>query len=277
GKREVFGNLDFRKAMSHAIDRAELNEVAFFGQGVPKQFIGFSPTPDFVNPALTELYTEYNPDEAKALLDGIGMVDTDGDGFRELPNGEKIVLNMQFATQGIGSEVVEFVAQNWSDVGVQTTVKEVTPDEYRSAQSSNALDVGMWEKGQPVAIVLGNNELFVPPFENYFAHRTGMLWAEWVDTDGASGVEPPAWVKAMMEDINAFQAAAPGSAEQGEIGARMANAMAENLLFIGTVQAPNVIYHRNALENVTEFKTQSYEYYRTYPYVAPQWFLSDAS
>ncbi|MEO1549366.1 MAG: ABC transporter substrate-binding protein, partial [Pseudomonadota bacterium] len=277
GKREVFGNLDFRKAMSHAIDRAELNEVAFFGQGEPKQFIGFSPTPDFVDPELTQLYTEYNPDEAKALLDGIGMVDTDGDGFRELPNGDKIVLNMQFATQGIGSEVVEFVAQNWSDVGVQTTVKEVTPDEYRSAQSSNALDVGMWRKGQPVAIVLGNNELFVPPFENYFGHRTGMLWAEWVDTDGASGVEPPAWVKGMMDDIGAFQSAAPGSAEQGEIGARMASAMAENLLFIGTVQAPNVIYHRNALENVTEFKTQSYEYYRTYPYLAPQWFLSDAS
>ncbi len=273
GKRDVFGNLDFRKAMSHAIDRNELNEVAFFGQGEPKQYIGFSPTPDFVDPSLTSLYTEYNPDAAKALLDGIGMVDTDGDGFRELPNGEKIVLNMQFATQGIGSEVVEFVGQNWADVGVQTTVKEVTPDEYRSAQSSNALDVGMWEKGQPVAIVLGNNELFVPPYENYFGHRTAMLWAEWVDTEGASGVEPPAFAKKMMDDVAAFQTATPGSAEQGEIGAGMAKSMAENLLFIGTVQAPNVIYHRNALKNVTQFKTQSYEYYRTYPYRATQWAL----
>ena len=39
------------------------------------------------------------------------MVDTDGDGFRELPNGDAIVLNMQFATQGIGGEVVELVAR----------------------------------------------------------------------------------------------------------------------------------------------------------------------
>ena len=59
-------------------------------------------------------------------------------------------------------------------------------------------------------------------------------------------------------------------------GARMAAAMAENLPFIGTVQAPNIIYHRNSLVNVAEFKTQSYEYYRTYPYLAPQWFLADA-
>ena len=29
------------------------------------------------------------------------MVDTDGDGFRELPSGDAIVLNMQFSTQGI--------------------------------------------------------------------------------------------------------------------------------------------------------------------------------
>ncbi|WP_372574444.1 ABC transporter substrate-binding protein [Ruegeria jejuensis] len=274
-KREVFGDLRFRQAMSVAINRDELNEVSFFGQGEPKQYIGFSPTPDFVDPELTKHMIQYDPDMANALLDEIGMVDTDGDGFRELPNGDKLVLNMQFATQGIGGEVVQLVGQNWADVGIQTTVKEVTPDEYRSAQSSNQLDVGMWEKGQPVAIVLGNNELFVPPFENYFGHRTAMLWAEWVDSDGASGVEPPQWVKDMAADVDAFQGAVPGSPEQAEIGARLAKSMAENLPFIGTVQAQNLIYHRNALKNVPEFKTQSYEYYRTYPYLAPQWWLDE--
>jgi len=274
-KREVFGNLEFRKAMSVAINRDELNEVSFFGQGEPKQYIAFSPTPSFVDPELTKLYAEYDPEAAKAMLDGIGMADTDGDGFRELPGGGKLVLNMQFATQGIGGEVVELVAQYWADVGIQTTVKEVTPDEYRSAQSSNQLDVGMWEKGQPVAIVMGNKELFVPPFENYFGHRTAMLWAEWVDSNGASGVEPPEWVKTMMADIDAFQGATPGSDEQSELGGKLAKSMAENLPFIGTVQAPNVIYHRNALKNFAEFKTQSYEYYRTFPYLPVQWYFSE--
>jgi len=274
-KREVFADLRFRQAMSVAINRAELNETAFFGQGEPKQYIGFSPTPSFVDAGLTQHMAQYDPAMASGLLDEMGMADTDGDGFRELPNGDKLVLNLQFATQGIGGEVVELVSQNWAEVGIQSTVKEVTPDEYRSQQSSNQLDVGMWEKGQPVAIVLGNNELWVPPFENYFGHRTGMLWAEWVDSGGASGVEPPQWVKDLIDDVNAFQGAAPGSDEQAEIGARMAQAMTENLLFIGTVQAPNVIYHRNALKNVAEFKTQSYEYYRTFPYVAAQWFLDE--
>jgi peptide/nickel transport system substrate-binding protein len=55
----------------------------------------------------------------------------------------------------------------------------------------------------------------------------------------------------------------------------MVEAMVSNLLFIGTVQAPAPIYHRNVLKNFTEFKTQSYEYYRTYPYRATQWFLDE--
>ncbi|NND89702.1 MAG: ABC transporter substrate-binding protein [Granulosicoccus sp.] len=274
-KREVFGDLRFRRAMSIAINRDELNEAAYFGQGVPQQYIGFSPAPDFVDPKWASHAIEYDPDGAKALLDEIGMVDKDGDGFRELPNGDKIVLNMQFATQGIAGQVVELVGQYWSEAGIQTTVKEITPDEYRSAQSSNALDVGMWEKGQPLGIVLGNNELWVAPFENYFAHRTGMLWGEYFESDGARGVEPPDYVKQLRDDINAFQSTPIGTAESDELGARLVKNMVENLLFIGTAMTPDPIYHRNALKNVTEFTTASYEYYRTYPYLAPQWFLSE--
>ena len=175
---------------------------------------------------------------ANALLDEVGMKDTDGDGFRELPNGDKLVLNLSFSTQGIAGQTVELVSQYWADVGVQSVVKEVTPDEFRSAQSANKLDVMMWRKSQPLAIVLGNNELWVPPFENYFGVRTGMLWAEWVDSNGAQGVEPPAYVKELITDINAFQSADQSSAEFKTIGERMVKNMVENMLFIGTVNAP---------------------------------------
>lgn len=274
-KRAVFGDLKFREAMSVAINRDEINEVAFFGLGTPKQYIGFSPAPEFVDPKWEQYYTQYDPDMAKSLLDEIGMVDTDGDGFRELPNGDKLVLNLQFATQGIAGQLVELVGQNWADVGIESTVKEVTPDEYRSAQSSNQLDVLMWRKSQPMGIVLGNNELWVPPFENYFGIRTGMLWAEWIDTDGASGLEPPQYVKDMIDDINIFQSASAGTPESNESGQRLVENMVTNLLFIGTVQSPAPLYHRNALKNFTDFKTHSYEYYRTYPYRPAQWYFDE--
>ncbi len=274
-KRAVFSELSFREAMSQAINRDELNEIAFFGQGTPQAYTGFSPLPSFADPALSTHMTAYDPAAANAKLDALGLADTDGDGTRELPNGDKLVLNLNFSTQGIAGQTVELVSQYWAEVGIASTVKEVTPDEYRSAQSSNKLDVSMWRKGQPLAIVLGNNELWVPPYENYFGNRNAMLWAEWVDSKGSAGVEPPAWAKQMMEDINTLQSAEAGSDLFNSTGASIAKAMTENLMFIGTVLAPAPITHRNALKNVTEFKTQSYEYYRTYPYRATQWWLDE--
>ena len=274
-RRAVFGDLRFRRAMSVAINRDELNEVAYFGQGTPQQYIGFSPAPDFVDPSWKTFATEYDTGAANALLDEIGMADTDGDGIRELPDGQKLVLNIPYATQGIAGQVVELVALYWRDVGVDSVVREVTPDEYLSLQSSNQLDVGAWEKGQPLGIVIGNNELWVPPFENYFGHRNGMLWAEWVDSGGSAGVEPPEFVRQLIADINAFQSAAPGSPEMAETGARLVETLTGNLLFIGTVITPDPIVHHNRLRNVAEFRTASYEYYRTYPYLATQWWLDE--
>ena len=103
----------------------------------------------------------------------------------------------------------------------------------------------------------------------------GMLWAEWVDSNGSSGVEPPAYVKELISDVNAFQSESAGTAASDALGSKLVQNMVENLLFIGVVQAPAPIYHRNALKNFTEFKTHSYEYYRTYPYRATQWFLDE--
>ena len=274
-KREVFGNLAFREAMSVAINREELNEIGFFGQGTPQQYVGFSPLPEFVDQSWLTYKAEYDPEAAKATLDEIGMKDVDGDGFRELPNGEKLVLNLNFSTQGVAGQTVELVSQYWADVGIQSVVKEVTPDEYRSAQSSNQLDVVMWRKSQPLAIVLGNNELWVPPYENYFGVRNGMLWAEWIDSGGSAGIEPPQWAKDMIEDINALQSAEQGTEEFEQLANDLVSAMVENMMFIGTVNAPAPIYQNNDLKNFADFKTHSYEYYRTYPYRATQWWLDE--
>lgn len=273
-KRKVFGDLKFRQAMSVAMNRDEINEVALFGLGTPQQYIGFSPTPKFVTPEWEQHFAQFDPVLAKTLLDEIGMVDTDGDGMRELPNGDKLVLNLQVATQGISIKIVELVGQNWREVGIDNTVKEVTTDEYRSAQSANQLDVTMFEKSVPLSVVLGNAEIFIPPFDNYFNMRSAMLWGEWVDTSGASGVEPPDYVKQMMEDVKAFQATPVGTPESDALGVKLVEAMTGNLLFIGTVKGQQPIYHSAALKNFADFKTASFAYYRTYPYRPAQWFFA---
>lgn len=274
-KREVFGDLRFRTAMSIAMNRDEVNEVVFFDLGVPTQYTGFSPLPAAVDQSWSQHEIGFDPDRANALLDEMGLVDVDGDGNRDLANGDAFVLNIQFSTQELSSQLIEIVGQNWADVGVASVIKEVTPDEYRSAQSANQLDLMSWAQGAPMSVALGSNELFVPPFSTYFNARNGMLWAEYIDSEGANGVEPPAYVMGMIDDINALQSAAPGSDAQGEAAARLTEAMASNLLFLGTILASGPVYRSNDLQNVTQFTTTSYEFYRTYPYNPTQWWLSE--
>lgn len=275
GKRAVFDDVRFRTAMSVAIDRDQLNEVVAFGLGTPTQYIGFSPRPDFIDEKWSNHEIGFDPDRARALLDEIGVVDKDGDGDRDLPNGDPFVLDWQFSTQASSSQLVELIAQNWTDVGVTTTIKEVTSDEYRSSQSANTLDVMMWGKGQPAGSILGDGEIWVPPFDGYFDVRTGMLWAEWISSNGSAGVEPPAWVAELKGELDTYQSSAPGTEASIAAAQKMVEIMTGQVLFIGTINAPAPVYHSNKLKNFPEFKTQSYEFYRTYPYRPAQWWLSE--
>jgi peptide/nickel transport system substrate-binding protein len=274
-KRKVFSNIKFRQAMSVAMNRDEINEVAYYGLGKPVQYTGFSPVPDFVDRKWQNYFIKHDAALAKKLLDEIGVVDKDGDGFRDLLNGSKLVVNIQFATQGIPAAMVELVAQHWNNVGIKTIFKEVTPDEYRSAQSNNELDVNMWTTAQPLAIHVGNSDLFLSPFGTYFGVTNGQLWKKYIDSNGSSGLKPPQFVNDLKDGINALQAAEVGTPASNAAVNKLVSTMAENLVFFGTILAPGPVYHRNVLKNFPTFKTASYEFYRTYPYRAPQWYLDE--
>lgn len=274
-RRALFQSRDFRLAMSRAIDREAINETAFFGQGTPRADINFDPAPAFVQDDQLRYGTEHDPAFARATLDALGVVDRDGDGFRELANGQRLLLNLQFSSQGISAAVVELVAQAWSDVGIETTLKEVTSDEYRAAQSANELDVVMWTRGQPAPIILGDPKQFIVPFGDYFSLRTGMLWARHLETGGKDGLAPPPWVGDWRDAILEWQTHPLGAEASNRLGAALVEAMLDEFIFIGLVQSPNPVYRSNKLVNFQPPRTWSYEYYRMYPYRPQQWALVD--
>jgi hypothetical protein len=74
-KRALFRDLRFRRALSIALDRDEMNAVFYFGRASPRQTTVI-PSSVF-----------YDPAEAARLLAELGLVDRDGDGLRELPDG----------------------------------------------------------------------------------------------------------------------------------------------------------------------------------------------
>lgn len=274
-KRAIFSAPDFTIAMSYAINRDELNEIAHLGLGKPSQYIAFDPVPEFATEEQTNYAIAYDPAKAAELLDGLGLKDTDGDGFRELPSGKKLSLNLQFSTQGVSVASAESVAQYWSDAGIQTTIKEVTSDEYRAAQSANELDVTAWNNGRPAAIMQGNIDRLVVPFGSFFHQRNGMLWERYTNTNGAEGVKPPAWTEELAKLAGEWQTTTPGSDAYNELGGKIIDLQLANMQYIGTVQSQNLIYRSNKLQNFDEFKTWSYDYYRAYPYQPDQWWLDE--
>ena len=275
-KRDIFNSVDFRRAMSLAVNRDQINEIAYFGLGTPTQYTAFdADTASFVTDKQKQAWITYNTKEAAKLLDKAGVVDKDGDGLRDLPSGKKLELNIQYSTQGVATELVEIIAANWNAVGVKTTQKEVTSDEYRNSQSANDLSVTFWTMGRPLATLASNTTDLLPPYGSFFDLRTGMLWEQYRNTKGAEGVKPPVTVDEMEQLANEFVQLPMGSDASAKVGHAIAQKMVDDLFVIGTVKAVAPIYYSRKLGNFEVPKTSSYDYYRVYPYMATQWFLSE--
>ena len=86
--------------MSLAINREEINEFAFNGLATPQQFTVAAGT-EFYDPAWARAFADYDPARAKAMLDEIGLRDTDGDGVREGPDGNPFALSMSTSSSSV--------------------------------------------------------------------------------------------------------------------------------------------------------------------------------
>ena len=120
--------------MSMAIDYDAVTSIGMYGYTNPSNAVGLGPRYDawISEEALAMAdemgQTRYNPDGAIALLDEAGYVDSDGDGFRNLPDGgDNIAFDVQVVngwTDWVTS--VQIMSQNFQDIGLDAIIK--TPD-----------------------------------------------------------------------------------------------------------------------------------------------------
>ncbi|HID53426.1 MAG TPA: ABC transporter substrate-binding protein [Anaerolineae bacterium] len=275
---EIFGDLRFRQAMSVALNRDEMNEIVYLGQGKPMQATPADPnTVSFVTEEHLNSFIEYDPDQANALLDEMGLVDTDGDGFRERPDGESLVVLLEFSNQGAPVQLHQLTESYWEDVGIQVELKEVTSDEYREEANNNNLDLTTWKNDNTSGVTISQNPMMlVPPFGNFFNPGGGFEWAKWKASDGAEGIEPPDDIKRLYELADQFVQVPLGSPESDAIGKEIVDIHVKNLWKIGVVGdllAP--VVHKNTLGNFRPFTAKAYDYYWAYPYRPVQWYLEE--
>jgi peptide/nickel transport system substrate-binding protein len=133
---DVLRDVNFRKGISHAMDRERLIDVAWDGIGYPTQSTISPQAWHFASAEGQAVYeewrdadVEYDVDLANELLDAAGVVDADGDGFRDLPSGAPFTLVFDLNGWGTPRVVVpatESFSSDLADVGINTLINNVT-------------------------------------------------------------------------------------------------------------------------------------------------------
>jgi len=191
GLREIFSDIRFRQATSLAIDRDDMNNKAYLGLGTPLS-TSVPPTSAYYEEKYGNNFIEHDLDEANRLLDEMGMKDTNGDGLREAPNGQKFNPTIRFSTSGSidPTAVMEIVKQDWMDVGIDVDLKFEEISLWRSNIGSNDWDISTWSLS-PMDLSMGSNNLIHFAITN--VTDTPSPWplhALWYKTHGEQGLEP---------------------------------------------------------------------------------------
>ncbi|MCJ7700623.1 MAG: ABC transporter substrate-binding protein [Anaerolineales bacterium] len=272
---KIFGDLRFRQAMSLAMNREEIKELVYLGQGEPQQEMPVDPaTANFISDEALYQFTDYDPDAANALLDDMGLTERDANGFRLRFDGQPFIVLLQYAPQAGPVQTHELVKGYWEAVGVQIQLKEVSSDFYRTESSQGRHDIATW-MGDPSATST-NIVHMVPPFGDFLSTRTGLAWAEWYDTGGASGIEPPADILSLWDLTAEWKTYPLGSEENSRVGAEIVKVFADNLISIGVIgSVPSPVYLNNRVGNGIEFTVKSYSHYWAYPFRPTQWFINE--
>ncbi len=195
--RQVTNDIRFRQAMTLAIDKEEIIQSFFLGE--------FARLPSDTN------YPEFNREKANQLLDEIGMAARGEDGFRLGPDGEPFEIFFEPAALAQDHiPMTELIAEYWKEVGINTTVKS----------GEWSLISQKWLANETQGMTVWNAKDMWPSigWDDYLPKaRWGREWAQYMDTRGEAGEEPPAEVLALYDLHNAFLRAPIGTQESTDI------------------------------------------------------------
>ncbi len=184
--REVFLEKDFRIALSIAMNRQEIIDILYVGDGEPRQPAPLAESP-WYHEQLAYQYTEYDPDQANAILDGLGYA-MGTDGVRLRPDGEKISFDINvIAAFEPWAEIMELVSGYWAEVGIDANVQVLERSLFYERKAAYEYDAQVWTGADGIALVMDPRNYFPFSTESLF----GVAWADYWRSGGSKGVEPP--------------------------------------------------------------------------------------
>jgi oligopeptide transport system substrate-binding protein len=124
-----------RRAMGMAFNTDEFIRVIFRGRALAAQ----SPLPPGIagfDPTLKTIAQIYDPAAARALLDKFGYKDRDGDGYRELPDGKRLIVERWSPPILRERQIDELWKKNMDAIGIRIAFhKEQLPELRKMARA----------------------------------------------------------------------------------------------------------------------------------------------
>jgi peptide/nickel transport system substrate-binding protein len=244
-KNEIFNNKDFRIGMSHAINRDEIIEVVFKGQGKPAQVCPMENSPLY-NEQLCNQYIEFDVDLANEYLDKV-LPDKDAEGYRLQSDGER--FNPIFTVINDSNEgqhwvqVAEILIEHWKKVGVEALLNSVGDAVWNEQREANDIEIFMFhggEGGSGMTAIIDNRWHVPGAHWGIFGNGWTRYYAT-VDSElDPDAVEPPQYV----EDVRAlFLEATQQPTREGQIAVmqKVMEASAENFWTVGITRAGTTI------------------------------------
>lgn len=205
------GDVNLRRAMWHAIDLDSVGERFYNGL----RWKATSP----ITPA-REIWhhddldvPEYDPEEAKRILDEAGYEDTDDDGFRETPEGDPLEINYAAMSGGDTAEPLNnYYMQEWRDIGLNVQLLDGRlhePTSFYAMVQYDEPEVDIFSGGFGVGQDVDPSETYgVDAYHNFSRYEseenTRLLEEgnspESLDTDYRVNVYRD-WQELMVEDI----------------------------------------------------------------------------
>ncbi|MGB1834780.1 MAG: ABC transporter substrate-binding protein, partial [bacterium] len=246
---EYFRNKDFRIALSHAIDRDSIKELAFYGlgearQGVPAPFHPYYPGDEYAF-----RYTEFEPEEASAMLDKI-LPNKNSDGHRLMSNGQVLDIEIGVVPQfGAWTDIAQLIVENWAEVGVKAHVEVRERAQHFSMRPANELMSEVWNE-DTTGFPFSGQPKFDPRSDP--ALTFAPLVAKWYASGGKEGQAPPAEIKRLVDIID--EAKTSGRNRQIALAKELFQIWADNVWEIGTVgmtpMIQGVLVANDKLQNV---------------------------
>lgn len=223
------GSRDFRKALSLAVERSEINETFFLGVGTEASLCPAGTPPYFSSDRWDEEFAGFDPDQANEILDSIGLDQKDSEGYRLLPNGERLVLRIDAVSGSFlpYPEIAERIGQMWQDVGIQLQVNPVERSLWIERTQANEPMMSIFETGEwnPETV----NRL-IP------GERWGYIATTWGNTPNPDPAEydGPEWLEEqILKHWEAIQTVDPEERRQRYIEGM--DIMCDNIPLIGIV------------------------------------------